>query len=130
MANKSYEDYLNSVKLTKMSRFNLPKPDHEETLGELVAQGYKLLEEDSKTPAAAPKKKTAKKDDTKRLEKKLASTSTNPYVRARVDVLNKMNPEARSVIEKMEKGLLPKDLRYETFCKAVRILGDQLSDSP
>jgi len=129
MASKSYEDYLNSVKLTKMSRFKLPTPNHEESLMELVAEGYKLLAEDEKKSAAKGKKPN-KKDDTKQLEKKLASTSTNSYVRARIEILNKMGEIARGVIEKMESGKMEKDNRYDTFCKAVQIRGDQLSDSP
>jgi hypothetical protein len=118
---KNYEDYLNQVKLTKMSRLNLPVPDHEESLAELVAEGYRLLAENEK------KNEKKIKDETKRLERKLGSTSNNPYIKARVEILNKMTETARGVIEKMENGKLPKDPRYDTFVKAVRIRGDQLS---
>ncbi len=124
MASKVYQEYLDKIKLTPMSRFNLPQPDHEETLGELVAEGRKLLGEADPKPTV---KKTIKADDKKKLESKLASTSDNPYIRARIQILNKMDALARGVIEKMEKGELPRDRRYEEFTKAVTTLGDQLS---
>ncbi len=127
MASKSYQEYLDAVKLTPMSRFNLPQPDHEENPGELVAQGNKILEEEEEEKKKTPAKRS-KPDDTKKLESKLASTSDNPYIRARTQVLNKMSESARTIIEKMEKGELEKDTRYDTFVKSVRILGDQLSN--
>jgi hypothetical protein len=130
MASKSYEEYLNSVKLTKMSRFNLPKPDHEESIAEAVAEGFKLLEEEEKGKSKAKASDILGYDpnsDKKRLETKLASTSDNPYIRARIQILNKMTPTARAIIEKMENGKLEKDSRYDAFVKAVEILGDQLS---
>ena len=114
-----------------MSRFNLPKPDHEESLTELVKEGHRLLAAEEKKKNPCPPVPTApvppKKDDTKRLESNLASTSTNPYVRARIQILNKMTALARGVIEKMEKGELPKDRRYDEFAKTVMNLGDKLS---
>lgn len=129
MASKSYQKYLDSVKLTPMSRYKLPQPDHEETLGELVAAGHKLLgEADPKPITTVTTKKSIKADDKKKLESKLASTSDNPYVRARIQILNKMDALARGVIEKMEKGELKKDRRYDEFSKAVMALGDQLSE--
>ena len=63
------------------------------------------------------------------LEDALAKMSDNPYIRARVEILKKMGAIARSVIEKMEKGELPKDDRYDKFCKAVAVRGDQISST-
>jgi hypothetical protein len=123
MASKTYQAYLDEIKLTKMSRANLRPLDHEETIIEAVAEGMKLLQEEP--PKASPEK--PKPDDTKKLESKLASTSDNPYIRARIQILNKMSDAARDVIEKMEKGETKKDRRYDEFLKAVGILGDKFS---
>ena len=84
-----------------------------------------LLEAEEKNPKAPSVKTTASKSVV--LEEALGKMSDNPYVRARIQILNKMKPEARSVIEKMEKGTLPQDRRYDEFCKEIRILGDKLS---
>lgn len=130
MASKGYEEYLNAVKLTPMSRFNLPTPMHEETLSELVVAGYKILEAEAKAKGGippVPTKPVPPKDDMKRLESQMASTSDNPYIKARIQILNKMTPIARGIIEKMEKGELPKDSRYDSFAQAVANLGDKFS---
>jgi hypothetical protein len=132
MASKSYEEYLNSVKLTPMSRHNLPIPNYEETLEELVREGYRLIkaEDDYKKKGMPPViKKDTSKDDHKKLETTLAANSDNPYVKARIQILQKMNPEERAIIERMENGEQERDERYEKFLKAVEVLGDKLSNT-
>lgn len=104
------------------SRYNLPQPDHEETLEELVAQGFKLLAADEAAKHPPVKEK-------KRLETKLEETSPNPYIRARCQILAAMSTERRKVIEKMESGQLLKDYVYEDFVKEVMKQGDILSNS-
>jgi hypothetical protein len=138
----SFEDYmkkkesmgLNSSGL--FSRANLkPIPDSEMlsgnlmsndvALSKLVAEGNRLIAEEEKLKAA--KAKTPVKDESKKLETKLGKTSSNPYIRARAEVLEQMDPGARTIIEKMEAGSLPKDSRYTDFCKKVATRGDQFS---
>lgn len=127
----NYDDYVNSLKKVKLdpSRKNLKPFPADYTLEQMiiaaVAEGNVLLQLDemkkpSVKPAAPPQSK-------KVLDDALGKMSDNPYVRARTQILTKMKPEARSVIEKMEKGELPKDSRYDEFCKLVGRLGDQLS---
>lgn len=138
MAKKSgdtFEEYakkLAAVKLDINSRLNLQPISDEEAIvndkniAKLVAEGNALLAEEEKRKEKKPA--APLKDESKKLETKLATTSSNPYVRARMEVLQKMAEDKRAIIEKMEKGSLPKDSRYEEFCKQVRIRGDQLSD--
>src|ERR1035438_5990956 len=77
----------------------------DECLSKALQEGYALL--------AAEEKNSVK------LENKLGETSKNAYVRARSEVLNKMSPAARAVIEKMERGDLTKDTRWDTDWKSV-----------
>ncbi len=126
----NFDDYMSKLKKVKLdpSRKNLkpvdPSLTFEQYLAIAIKEGEELLalEEKAKKPSVKPAPKS-----TAALEDALGKMSDNPYVRARIQVLQKMKPEARSVIEKMEKGTLPKDSRYDTFCKDVGILGDQLS---
>lgn len=128
-SSNTFGDFSKKIKLDP-SRKNLPPVDQnltfEQHLAQAIKEGNELLALDYKAPANKPK--TPAKTSPA-LEEALAKMSDNPYIRARTEILKKMTPEARSVIEKMEKGELKKDTRYDTFCKAVTIKGDQLSSS-
>jgi len=122
----NFDEYMKkveSVDLGPMSRRNLPIPDHEETIKELVEEGNRLLIEEQKTNKVSPPK-----DDSKQLDTKLATNSKNPYICARVQLLNKMKEGERKIIEQMEKKELERDLRYDRFIKEVTVLGDKLSE--
>lgn len=120
----NFDDYNSKLKKVKLdpSRKGLKMdPPHwtfEEQLAHAVADGFKLLE--------AEEKSKAKPSPSPVLEDALGKMSDNPYVRARTQILTKMTPTARSVIEKMEKGTLDKDSRYDTFVKQITQLGDKL----
>jgi hypothetical protein len=125
----TFGDFSKKIKLDP-SRQNLkpvnPKLTFDQYLAIAVAEGHALL--------AAEEKQSVKKPEPFQqpsavLNDALGKMSNNPYIRARTEILNKMKPLARSIIEKMEKGELEKDSRYDTFCKAVQIRGDQLSSS-
>ena len=123
----NFDDYESKLKKVKLdpSRKNL-KPDpawwtFEEQLAHAVADGLKLLEAEEKAKAKPSAPSPV-------LEDALGKMSANPYIRARTRILTRMTPTARSVIEKMEKGLLDKDHRYDTFVKQVAKLGDTLDD--
>ena|ERR1039458_10122780 len=129
-SSNTFGDFSKKIKLSP-DRMNL-KPvsqslSFDECLSKALREGYALLEEEAKTPPKNSVKPPASVKHSPALEDALGKMSDNPYVRARIEVLNKMTPAARSVIEKMEKGELTKDSRYDTFCKAVTILGDSLS---
>jgi hypothetical protein len=122
----TFGDFSKKMKLPK-DRQNL-KPVNQtwtfdQHLSYALQEGYAILEAEGTGSVTKP-------DSVKPspiLEDALAKMSSNPYIRARVEILNKMTPLARSVIEKMENNTLPKDHRYDTFCKAVTIKGDQIS---
>lgn len=121
----SYQKKLNKVKLDP-SRQNLKPVDAWLTFDEYLAiclkEGAALLEAEEKEKADSVKSKDI-------LEDTLGKMSENPYINARVQILQKMSQKARSVIEQMEKGSLDKDSRYDKFVKAVTELGDKLSSN-
>jgi hypothetical protein len=98
----------------------LLRPDHEESLAELIAEGNRLLAEETKNPLKKPVS-----NDSVKLQEKLGSMSNNPYVRARTEILKKMTPEARAILEQMSSGKKDKDNRWETFCSAISKLGEK-----
>jgi len=124
----SFGDFTKKVKLDP-SRQNLKPVDPNLTfdryLSQAIQEGYALLEEDAKKPKNSVK--APPKSDSVKLENKLGEMSTNAYVQARKKILDKMNPETRTIIEKMERNEMKRDSRWDTFCKAVTLKGDQLS---
>src|ERR1035438_3310978 len=121
-SSNTFGDFSKKIKLSP-DRMNL-KPvnqslSFDECLSKALQEGYALLAAEEKNSV-----KTAPNPNSVKLENKLGETSKNAYVRARSEVLNKMSPAARAVIEKMERGDLTKDTRWDTFCKAATILGD------
>ena len=127
--NNTFGDFSKKIKLDP-SRRNLKPVDpaltFEQYLAQAIKEGNALLEAEAKT-SSVTKENSGKNPPI--LEDALAKMSDNPYVKARVQVLQKMTPLARSVIEKMEKGEIPKDTRWDTFSKAITALGDKLSKS-
>lgn len=104
-----------SKTLAEFGRLKLTPPLKEQTLEELVKEGYDLLQKEklaNKQPA--PKQPTP------------VVVSSNPYKRAHDNLMREMPEEKRKVIEKMENGTLPKDSRYDTFVKEIAKLGDHL----
>ena len=128
----NYDEYMDKLKKVKLdpSRKNLkpvdPKLTFEQYLVQCIKEGEELLAAEEK---AKPSVKPTPAQSKKVLDDALGKMSDNPYVCARIQILTKMKPEARSVIEKMEKGTLPKDSRYDQFCKEIGKLGDKLSSN-
>jgi hypothetical protein len=118
--NVNNDKYWESVKLRGYDK--LPQPTHVETIEELAAEGERLLQAEGKLPTPTPS------NDSKRLQDTLAAATDNPYVRARVKILNDLPKERRERIEQMEKAKNTDNLIYDQFVKMVVKLGDQLSD--
>lgn len=131
MPTNNFDDYLDKLKKVKLdpSRKNIkPRPPgltEEQYLYLAIQEGHELLAAEAKTKPSVTPPQSVKPSPA--LEDALAKMSDNPYIRARADILNRMGPKARSVIEEMEKGTLKKDERYDKFCQAVTVLGDKLS---
>ena len=128
--NSTFGDFSKKIKLDP-SRQNL-KPDppgwtFEEKLTHALVDGLKALEAEEKAKKSVKTPSIPSQSESVRLENKLGETSTNVYARARTAVLNKLKPEAKLAIEKMERNEIPKDSRWDTFCKAVTKLGDDFS---
>jgi len=97
-----------------------------ELIAHLEAEGLKLLaEEEKKNPAPAPVP-IKRKDERKELDATLALNSTNPYVRARVMILQKLPAWKRKELEQMEKTGDINNKYYQQFVHDVRVLGDTL----
>lgn len=110
----NYEKYLANVKIRGYS--NLPIPDHEESIAELIAEGDRLLEQESK-------KKIAPKASTPLTK----TSSNNPYFQARLKILSAMDPEKRQLIERLEKEGKKDTRQYQEFIQEIQKLGDKLS---
>ena len=118
------------------SRQNMkPRPSgltDEQYLLVALKEGYALLEAESKLPPKCSVKKPLDPalkpvNLNSKVQDALAKTSTNPYVKARIETLEKLTPASRAIIEKMELGELPKDKTYDKFVKTVMDRGDHLS---
>lgn len=109
------------------SRQNLkPRPKgltEQEYFMVALAEGHALIAVDEKNPSVTPASAKA----ISKLQNALTKLSTNPYVKARAQLLEKMHPTLRSVIERQELGKAPSDARYEKFLKDITDLGDKLS---
>ena len=130
MEAEGYHIAMQPIQLTP-GRYPLPKPYPEtwsidRQIVEAVREGNKAIDEDEQKSS---KPNSVKSDPKTAMEDSLAAKSNNPYVRARGEILGKMTPKARSVIEEMEKGTIKKDARYDKFCLQVSELGDKLSSS-
>ena len=129
----NYDEYMEKLQKVKLdpSRKNLkpvdPKLTFEQYLAQCLKEGEELLAAEEKSKPAPSVKSTPKSKQA--LDDALGKMSDNPYIRARTQILRKMTAEKRSVIEKMEKGTLPKDSRYDAFCNEVGVLGDKLSSN-
>jgi len=98
----------------------------EDLIKVLLREGAELLAADenkNKTPEP-PKPKS----DAKALEKAMGEMSKNPYIRARIKVLNDMSEEKRKRIEELEKNGQTDTVTYKEFVKMVTLLGDKFSE--
>jgi hypothetical protein len=140
MEAEGYHIAMQPIQLTP-GRFPLPTPypnswSIERQLIEAVREGNLLLEAEAKEGKPAPS--SVKPDAKTAVEDALASKSDNPYVRARAQILSKLDPHIRSLIEHFEtlsselraKQSFNQRTRYDTFCKQVTELGDKLSNNP
>lgn len=111
----NYEKYLNNVKLRGYA--NLPIPDHEETIEELLIEGDRLIR----------KEESQKSSPTITVNPPPKASSNNPYFQARQKILSEMDSEKRKLIERLEKEGNTDSYQYQDFVEQIRKLGDQLS---
>lgn len=137
-SHSNYDDYLHKMKKkgdSKPMKINLdpsrqnmkPRPlglTDGQYFALALKEGHEMLDAEEKKNSVKSKKPKASK-----VQDALAKTSTNPYVRARAELLDKMTPAFRTLIESMESGETPKDARYDKFCLDIQALGDKLSSS-
>lgn len=114
MAKKKDDAFNEYVTKNDKAEFrNHPAPPKEESLSDLIAEGNRLLEQEEK------------------IIKKSAPSSlkneSNPYIRARAEVLKKMPSWKRNEIATMEKEHNLDNPYYDDFVKQVRILGDSFN---
>lgn len=109
----NYEKYLNNLKHRGITN----PPDHEESIDELVAEGNRLLEQESQTKSTTQSKVSP-----------INIPSDNPYLRARKKILSEMTEEKRKLIDRFEKEGNTDSYQYKDFVAQVRKLGDSMSN--
>jgi hypothetical protein len=120
--------YLQSVKERgyenlKCTAAELTAKTPEELIRVLCAEGAELLDAEvkAKTPPVPP-------NENKRLQDALAASTKNPYVRARLKILNDLPKERRDSIEAMEKNGKTDNPTYKEFVQMIMKLGDKFSE--
>lgn len=118
MARKSeelsnYQRYLANVKHRGYA--NLPIPDHEESIDELIAEGERLLEKEAQMKSSPRAEVTSK------------PSPSNPYLLARKKLLEEMDSEKQKLIERLEREGKTDSYQYQDFVKQIMTLGDKLS---
>lgn len=120
-----YQKKLDEAKF-HASRKNLKPVDltvsFQKYLDQCITEGNALL-------AAEAKKDSVKPETKKTFQAAMKKVLDNPYTKAHKEILEKMDAEKRSLIERMERGETPKTHLYDDFAKEVRQLGDQLSNN-
>lgn len=119
---ENYKRYLERLAEMQKTGDLTPSPDLplNELMGHLAAEGEKLLKSEEKTKPVV--------DESKKLDMALGLSSKNPYIRARVMVLQKMPKWKRNEIHDMERTRNINNPHYEEFVHEVAILGDNLSN--
>lgn len=121
---ENFEKYQRRLEELKGQLVPTPPSLHgEKLMAWLAAEGEKLLTAEQKNAPVTP---AIVKDERPKLDATLALSSTNPYVRARVQVLQKMPETKRNEIEKMEKTGNINNRTYEAFVHQVTVLGDNM----
>jgi hypothetical protein len=90
-----------------------------QTIAELCAEGDRML--------AAEGYADPKSSSNKSLETSLGEKSSNPYIRARAQVLKSMKRWQQKEIETLESSGQTDKLAYQEFVKSVIEIGDKLS---
>lgn len=121
---KKYQERL--AELQKQGNL-VPSPDLPvpQLISHLAAEGEKLLNAETTKVVGKVRPKI---DDTKKLDMALALSSKNPYIRARIMILQKLPTWRKKELAEMEKTGNINNKHYEEFVHEVAILGDSLSN--
>ncbi len=92
----------------------------QQSIEDAIKEGNALIKEENKNPQVEKKKKQSKKISVK-------GDQNNPYVKAKKQILSKMENWKREEIIQMEKDGDLDNKFYIAFVKEVAILGDSLS---
>ena len=100
------------------------KPPVMPLIDQLAKEGLELLQAEGGMPEIQSQ---VSKDETKKLEVALGESSDNPYIKARTQILKKMNQWQQAEIARMEKDGDINNRHYDAFVRHVREKGDELS---
>ena len=123
--NDSFERYQKHVKEHGYDK--LKKTIKDQSINDLIAEGNKLLKKDIPKESAKEPTKEIPIVLPKSLDTNTGETSTNPYIKARIQVLKTLKPWRRSEIETMEREKNIDNKFYQEFVDMVITLGDKLS---
>lgn len=122
---KKYQETVIARGYTNLKTQKLPK-DLNDLMKALAKEGQELLDREELNNCKQSLPMTSA--PSKNLEQALASKDTNPYVRARAQVLKGYTEEKRNRILEMETTGKIENGIYQDFVRSVRKLGDQLSN--
>ncbi len=126
MAKKTNKDLKRNLQKYKENHLNNATPEGIE-LEQLLREGHAMLEKEG-TPVPITIVVTKPVEDSpKKLEDTLAAKSTNPYIRARVEILKKYPLWKKHEMESYERNGKTDNRHYEQFVREVRELGDSFS---
>ena len=121
-----YLEQIQARGFDKSNSIQKKQPNLNILMRQLANEGDALIKEEEEAKGI-PK---VLKDDKKELEDTLAASSKNPYIRARLEVIGKLSPDARKRLEQIEssKDVNARNTRaYNDFIKIISNLGDKLS---
>lgn len=103
-------------RLKHFNRLNLKKTRGIPSIGDLIKEGDRILEEEASKKTELPKSV-------------LPSSHGNPYVKAKEEILNRWRKSPKSAwkvqeVKNMEDGLKPKDRFYDDFVKEIISLAE------
>jgi len=119
---ENFKKYQERMEQLQRSNQLTPSPDlpPQKLIDHLASEGEKLLAKDPKY--------TAGKDESAQLTKTLAISSKNPYLRARIQILEKMPSWRKKEIAEMERTGNINNQFYDDFVHQVAMLGDSLGN--
>lgn len=121
---KKYQENIIARGYANLKSQKLPK-DLNEVMKQLAQEGQELLDRETLDDCKQSLPMTSAPSE--RLEHALASKDSNPYIRARAQILKDLPKEKREHILQMEQSGKIENSMYQEFIRMVRKLGDNFS---
>ena len=120
---QKYLEYVKTQGYDKLKPTD-PKLDGNALLDALTKEGEIILQEEERARNKSTKAVSNVIDESKRLDAAFAERSTDPYIRARVEILKGMSPGMRKEIETMEATGDKENNTYKRFIQDLIALAE------